>query len=162
MTQKQFFAQRQKKSKMQAFEIYHPAIGYVRYVGGQFYSKTLTMRDGSRVSFEPAQLKFSLPSMSEYNTLSMKVELGRVGTMVKEKLRAIEEYNLANPNTTTTDFRYFNFIDGVETYRIEMWVKDVILDDQFAAIIASDDNPAAINVAERYEVERFPGLAVPS
>lgn len=160
MTSRQFHAQQQKKIVYKTFEISHPAIGVIRYVSGQFYTKTLTLKSGQPATFEPIQMKVSLPNMSEYGTLTMKVDIGRVGTDVKNKLRLIEDYNAATPNTTTTPFIYREFIDGVESASFSMWVKDIVIDGQNVAIIASDDNPSAINVAEKYKVERFPGLAV--
>ena len=52
------------------------------------------------------------------------------------------------------------FVDGVETISFNMWVRDFVIDGQMVAIVASDDNPSAINVAKTYKVESFPGLAV--
>jgi len=160
MTSRQFHAQQQKKKFYRTFEISHPAISTIRYVGGQFYTKTLTLKNGTQVTFEPIQMAVGLPSMNQYGTLSMKIDIGRVGTQVKKHLQAIDAYNLANPNTATTSFIYREFIDNVEAYSLEMWVKDVIIEGQNVAILASDDNPAAINVAEIYTAERFPGLTV--
>jgi len=115
MTSRQFHAQQQKKITYKTFEIYHPAIGSVRYVKGQYYSKTFTTSDSGEVTFLPAAMKISLPDMSEYGNLSMKIDLGRVGSQLKEKLRLIDDYNIATPNTDTTKFIYREFVDGVET-----------------------------------------------
>ena len=160
MTSRKFHAQQQKKITYKTFEITHPAIGVLRYVGGQFYPKTLTLKSGLQVVFEPIQMKVSLPNMSEYGTLSMKIDIGRVGSQLKEKLRLIDDYNIATPNTETTPFIYREFVDGVETIAFDMWVRDFVIDGQIVAIVASDDNPSAINVAKTYKVESFPGLAV--
>ena len=159
MTNRKFHAQQLKKIVYKTFEVSHPAIGVIRYVGGQFYAKTFNTSSGL-ATFEPIQMKVGLPNMGEFGTLSMKIEIGRVGTQVKEKLTAIDNYNLAYPNTATTPFVYREFTDGVETVRFSMWVREFVFDGQNVAILASDDNPSEINVAERQTVERFPGLAV--
>lgn len=160
MTTRAFHAQQQKKVKYQTFEITHPAIGVVRYVGGQFYAKTLTLKTGAQLVYEPIQMKVGLPSMGEFNTLSMKIEIGTVGTQVKQKLKLIDAYNVNSPNTTVTPFIYREFLDGVEIGAFNMWVKDFVLNDRNVAILASDDNPSAISVAERYTEAKFPGVAV--
>ena len=160
MTSRKFHAQQQKKIVYKAFAISHPAIGTLRYVGGQFYPKTLTLKSGGQVVFDPIQMKTSLPNMAEYGTLSMKVDIGRVGSQLKEKLKLIDDYNIATPNTETTSFTYYEFIDGAEAIAFEMWVRDFVIDGQMVAIVASDDNPSVINVAKSYKVENFPGLAV--
>lgn len=162
MTTRKFHAQQQKKISIEAFEITHPAFGVIRYAGGQFFDKTLTLASGKQLVFSPIQMKVGLPNMNEFSTLSMKIDIGRVGSQVKKNLTAIDAYNVANPNTKTTPFTYYQFIDGVEAYSLKMWVKSIALVGQNVAIIASDDNPAAINVAEAYTSERFPGMAVQS
>lgn len=159
MTTRQFHAQQQKKVYYKAFVISHP-VGTKKYVQGQFYPKTFTLKSGEQVTFDPASMKIDLPSMGEYGTLSMKIDLGRVGTDAKNFVRAIEEYNTATPNKDVTQFSYYEFTDGVEVLAFHMWVKNIIIDGQNVAIIASDDNPSAINVARTYKVEKFPGLAV--
>jgi hypothetical protein len=160
MTTRKFYAQQQKRLVYQSFEIHHPAVGFIRYVGGAYFPKTLTIKSGDKIVFQPIQMKVGLPSMGEFNTLSMKIEIGRVGTEVKKNLTMINDYNLANPNTETTPFIYRQFTDGFETARFSMWVKDILIDGQNVAISASDDNPSAISVAELATVERFPGLEV--
>lgn len=159
-TSKKFFAQRQKKLKLETFEISHPAIGTHRYVGGQFNAKTLTLKSGQQLVYQPIQAEFSLPSMSEFSTLQMSVNIGRVGSQVKRLLKDVDAYNLATPNSDVMTFVYRLFIDGFESATLSMWVSNIAIEGQSVAIIASDDNPAAINVSERYTAERFPGLAV--
>lgn len=160
MTSRSFHAQQQRKIKHQTFEISHPAIGTVRYVGGQFYDKTLTLKTGEQLVYNPISMKVGLPNMGEFNTLSMKIEIGAAGTQVKKKLKLIDAYNLNSPSTTVTPFVYREFLDGVEIGSFSMWVKEFVFNDRNVAILASDDNPSAISVAEIYTESRFPGVAV--
>jgi len=41
-----------------------------------------------------------------------------------------------------------------------MWVVSFAIEGDNVAIVASDDNPSAINVARTYKAESFPGLKV--
>lgn len=160
MTTIKFHAQQQKRLKHQAFEVRHPAIGSIRYVAGAFYNKTLQLKNGNSEVFEAIKASFSLPNMSDFGVLSMRVTMGSAAQHVKQKLKMIDDYNFANPNTQSTEFVYYEFLDGIEVNSFEMWVRSVELNDRDVAILATDDNPFEINVAEIATSERFPALAV--
>lgn len=156
------FAARVKKLTFYTFEVYHPAIGYLRFVRDQMQEKHLTLKNGSVVTFQPASFEVKLPNLNNGGSgvVEMTVQLGRVGTEVKSKLRAISAYNQSTPNVTTTDFVYRTFIDGVEDASIQLWVKNVTIDGDSVAFSASEDNPQAIDVSRRYLAQDFKGLRV--
>jgi hypothetical protein len=161
----QFFETRERKIRYETIEIYHPAVGVLRYVNKQFYDKNFTLESsadrnaGESVTFTAGNFEVQHPDVSEDGVMSMQVQLGRIGTTVKQYVKQIRDYSLLNPNTTPAEFVYREFVDNVPSV-FNSWIGGITISGDSVAIIASDDNPASINVSTRYLSQNYPGLRV--
>ena len=160
-----FFETRERTIRYETFEIYHPAVGVHRRVKGQFYDKQFMLEStaprnaGEIVTFEPAAFETQHPDISEDSVLTMTTQMGNIGSMIKGYLKQIKSYDNLYPNTTATEYIYREFINGVPS-KIYLWVSNFNITGDTVAFVASDDNPNAINVAEVYKAQNFPGLRV--
>lgn len=160
-----FFETRERTIRYETFEIYHPAVGVHRIVKGQFYDKQFMLEStaprnaGEIVTFEPAAFETQHPDISEDSVLTMTTQMGNIGSMIKGYLKQIKSYDNLYPNTTATEYIYREFINGVPS-KIYLWVSNFNITGDTVAFVASDDNPNAINVAEVYKAQNFPGLRV--
>jgi len=161
----QFFETRERKIRYETIEIYHPAIGTIRYVNKQFIDKQFTIEAGASrdagltVTFTAGNFTVQPPSVSEDGVASMTVQLGRIGTLIKQELKSIRDYSIINPNTTPAEFVYREYVDNVPSI-FNSWIGAITIEGDSVAITASDDNPASISVATRYLSQNFPGLKV--
>ena len=161
---KPFFTKREQKLRFEAFAVENPAIGSLRFVtarGGAFNDVTINA-DGQIVTFKAAAFDVQKPTYSEDQTLSMGVQLGRVGTDIKSKLKAIRQYMRDNVSNDPVTFKYYEFLYGdyTTTSALDLWVSSVAIEGNSVAISASDDNPNFIGVSERYLAQNWPGLKV--
>lgn len=160
-----FFETRERVAKFEAIEVYHPAVGVIRYVNKQFYDKEFKLESGAprnageTVTFTAGNFQVQHPDVSEDGVMSMTVQLGRIGTDIKSKLKAIKDYNLNFANTLQTEYIYREFINGVPS-TFSAWISNITISGDSVAITASDDNPALISVATRYSSQKFPGMKV--
>ena len=160
-----FFETRERTIRYETFELYHPAVGVHRRVKGQFYDKQFMLEStaprnaGEVVTFEPAAFETQHPDISEDSVLTMTTQMGNIGSMIKGYLKQIKAYDNLYPNTTATEYIYREFINGVPS-KIYLWVSNFNITGDTVAFVASDDNPNAINVAEVYKAQNFPGLRV--
>lgn len=160
-----FFETRERTIRYETFEIYHPAVGVHRRVKGQFYDKQFMLEStaprnaGEVVTFEPAAFETQHPDISEDSVLTMTTQMGNIGSMIKGYLKQIKAYDNLYQNTTATEYIYREFINGVPS-KIYLWVSNFNITGDTVAFVASDDNPNAINVAEVYKAQNFPGLRV--
>ena len=159
----QFFETREKKERFETIEIYHPAIDTIRYVNNQFVDRQFPIEAGAArdagltVTFTAGHFTVQPPDVSEDGVASMTIQLGRIGTQIKQELKAIRDYSILNPNTTPAEFVYREYVDNVPSI-FNSWIGVVIIEGNNVAITASDDNPSSISVSTRYLSQNFPGL----
>ena len=163
-----FFETRERKIYYETFEVYHPAIGTIRYVNGQFVDKLFTIESdadrnaGQIVTFKAASFVQTPPSISEDGVLSITNQLGRIGSQMKQYMKAIAAYRDLNPNTTPAEYILREYLQGQDQPAgiVKLSISGVVINNDAVAITASDDNANSINVARRYRAQDFPGLKV--
>lgn len=164
-----FFATRPANiARYFTFEIYHPAVGSLRYIQN-VKDKDLRIEvngehnAGELVTFNAASVEYSLGDQnSESGKRQASIQLGRVGTDTKKHLRAINRYNSSNPNIDTTDIfiRFYQDGDEYPVNVIKLYVTTVNLEDDLVSIDASDEDIAYKDVSLIYTATKFPGMKV--
>ena len=145
-------------------EIYHPAFGSLRFVNN-FTAKTFTLeasapRDGGQaVAFTPLNFKSPEPDQDESSSVRIRIDLGRVGSEVKEQLKKIRGFGFYEP----AQIIYRKFITTetsgpVKIYKL--YSSQVAIQKDNVSIIATDDNPSRQNISRLYQFGAFPGLEV--
>lgn len=160
MTQS-FFEQRQRRILYQLIEFSHAAIGDKRFVNKQFADKTFRI-DGVSKTFQGAQFVLTMPEISDSDPVIMQVQLGRVGSNIKQYVKQINTYRKTSPNVDPVVFTYYQYLDGDLNYHqtIQLWVSNIAIDGDSVAIRMADDNASGINCARLYDAVDFPGLKV--
>ena len=100
---RRFFTTKPREIYFETFEIYHPQGILRRLVSRQFEPKmfgiesTAARNPGQTVEFEPASMDITPVQQSNQTTVSLELQLGRVGKMVKDELRKISGSGFLTP-----------------------------------------------------------------
>ena len=147
-------------------EFYHPVNGVERYVAGEMFDIDLQLEAdaprnaGQVVTFTAAAFDAPEPEQGSDGDVSLQLQLGAIGRMLKEKYRAISNSGSRVP----VEVIWRKYLSGVTGPKVvlEFEEANIALRGLSAAISAKQVNPAARSVAEIYTAERFPGLGDPS
>lgn len=143
-------------------ELYHPDIGTLRYVTRQQSSKQFTLEaDAPRnpseiVTFEPLGFRVQRPAQNNEPVVKLDVQLGRVGTDLKPKLKQIQLGGFMNQ----AELIYRVFYDGEPQLILPLEIATITLEDSNAVIRAEQENPTFRDLSRRYLAADFPGLAL--
>ena len=87
----------------------------------------------------------------------MELQLGRVGTQIKQKLKQIKGADRAK----TGEVIVREYIQGEADvkYKVSLYISTITMTMEGAAILCTQDDVSKQNVAEIYTSDRFPGLA---
>lgn len=163
---KRFFTTKPREIYFETFEIYHPQGINRRLVSRQFEPKTFgiestaTRNAGQMVEFEPAAMEITPVQQSNQTTVSLELQLGRVGKMVKEELNKINGAGFLTPIEGIYRVYRGASLTAPMTTPITLFCSSAGLDNEDAALLFEDDNPASITVSKRYLAQDFPGLEV--
>jgi hypothetical protein len=161
-TRREFFVQKQRKRYYRTVEIYHPTTGVERYVDGTIDPISFTLESdaprnaGQTVEFEGTAFEYSQPEQSQ-STITMDIQLGRVGTQIKHKLKQIKGADRAKSGEVI--IREYIAGESDVKYKLELYIRNITMTMDGAAITCAQDDPSKQNVAEIYTSQRFPGLA---
>lgn len=156
-----FFEQRQRRIRYELISFSNPAIGEKLFVNKQFSDKTFSI-DGVSKVFQGAQFDLTYPEINDSDPVAMQIQLGRVGTNIKQYVKQINAYRKTTPNTDPTVFRFYEYLEGDANYSgsLELWVSNIAIDGDSVAMRIADDNASGINCARLYNAVEFPGLKV--
>ena len=160
-TRPQFISSKERRRRYKTIEFYNPTIGVLRYVDGRVDPINFTLEStaprnaGESVTYEGGSIRYQLPEQNSDNA-SLEIQLGRVGKMIKQKLKLLTGFARFDP----TEVIIREFIDGATDgpFVLPMNVSTITMTAEGVAILAELDNPASRNVSEIYTIERFPGL----
>lgn len=156
-TGREFFNTKARLIEYQTISLYHPAFGHLRYVGKQFFEKTL----GGEV-YAPAAMAVTETVQDSRNTISYEVQMGRVGSQVKELTKAIDKYPIGwmIPILATADYWLSDNLD--EPYRpsVTLSIGNLSIEGDSVAFTLDTANPRGQSVAVKYSGETFPGTDV--
>ncbi|MDB4306025.1 hypothetical protein N9980_00500, partial [bacterium] len=94
---KQFFAAKPTEIYFETLEIYHPNGIFRRFVRNQFLPKSFGLEStaprnaGETVEFEAAAMEVKPVSQSSSTTVSLEVQMGRVGLQLKQEMQKIKD-----------------------------------------------------------------------
>ena len=87
VTARQFFNAKPLIIEYQTIKLYHPAFGYLRFVRGQQFDKVFAGE-----TYQGASMEITESPVESGNTVSYEVQMGRIGSRVKEFTKAIDNY----------------------------------------------------------------------
>ena len=163
---KRFFTTKPREIYYETFEIYHPQGINRRLVSRQFLPKTFGLEStaprnaGQMVEFQPASMDITPVQQSNQTTVSLELQLGRVGSAFKDELNKINGAGFFQP------------IEGIyRVYRgtslsqpmmtpVVLFCSSANLESDSVALLFEDDNPASVTVSKLYLAQDFPGLEV--
>lgn len=163
---KRFFTTKPREIYFETFEIYHPQGISRRLVARQFETKSFGLEStaprnaGQTVEFEPTSMEVTPVQQSNQTTVSLELQLGRVGKQIKEELRKISGGGFLTPIEGI--YRVYRGADLTTPMMtpVTLFCSSVGLENEDAALLFEDDNPASITVSKRFLPQDFPGLEV--
>lgn len=163
MNRNHYFAAKARIREYRTLEVYHPAIGILRYVNGRLDPLTATLESsaprnaGQLVTFLGGAFEFQKPEQRS-NTVKADIQLGNIGQNIKQMLKNIRNADRAK----TGEVIYREYLGnnlGAPEFVLRLFITGISLTAQGAVIRAEQDNPSDRQIAEFYTSERFPGLA---
>jgi hypothetical protein len=148
--------------RFKTIEIWHPQIGTLRFVK-DFTDKQLGIestadRDaGQTVTFSALNFEVADPAQDDTPNALIIIQLGRVGSDVKDKLKLIKDFGFMD--SVEVIYRYYLSDDlTAPAKKFKLFGGSVVLSGNNAGITAEDDNPTNQDVSRVYTYEDFPGL----
>lgn len=159
----QFFNQKPTAPRqIITFEIFHPDTGVLRFIR-DFVDKTLRLEStaprnpSGDVLFTAASFDVREPSQGESSQATLTVNLGRVGSGVKSKLKQITDFGFLS-NMELIYRQYLSDDTSAPVKVFSFFVSDINFSEGSVSLAASDDNPTNQDVGRVYTFEDFPGL----
>lgn len=154
MTGREFFNTRPRIIEYQTLSLYHPAFGYLRYVRRQQFSKTL----GGDI-YQPSAMDITESIQDSRNTVSYEIQLGRVGSQVKDFMKAIRNYDVGwmIPIEATYNSWLSSDMDNPFRPTVALYVGNLAIDGDAVVITLETANPKGQAVAAKYNGLDFPG-----
>lgn len=140
----------------ETLQLYHPDLGWFRYVTGQQEPKEFGVNGVAEV-FEPFGFIAGEPEQGEEGEVVMSIQLGAVGAFITEKLKRIT--NWRQPIKTVWA-EYLSTNPTIPVIELELEAHTISISDRIADIRAGQINFAAFDVSITYKTDAFPGLAV--
>jgi hypothetical protein len=158
-TRRRFFASKERIRQYRTIEIYHPSGVLMRYVSGRIDPKNFTLEAsaprnaGESVEFLGGAFEFQQPEQND-NIVQADLQLGRVGTNVKQVLKGIR--GTARAQVGEVVFR--EYLDGAEpVFVLRLFIRSITMTADGVVIRVEQDNPSDRPVLDVCTPERFPG-----
>jgi len=155
ISSREFFTTKPRVIEYMTLDLYHSAFGYLRFVQNQFYDKTL----GGNV-YQGLAMNVTESVADDRATVSYSIQLGRVGSGVKEFIKAIDNKDFGWMESVKATVSYYLSTDLDEPYRtpVTLDVGTIAMEVDNVAITLETGNPMSQGVAIRYGTDKFPGL----
>ncbi|AUR95672.1 protein of unknown function DUF1833 [Vibrio phage 1.210.O._10N.222.52.C2] len=163
---RRFFTTKPREIYFETFEIYHPQGINRRLVSRQFVPKmfgiesTAARNAGQMVEFEPAAMEITPVQQSNQTTVSLELQLGRVGSMFKAELEKINGSGFLTPIEGIYRVYRGSVLNEPMMTPITLFCSSAALENESVALLFEDDNPASVTVSELYLPQDFAGLEV--
>ena len=164
MTVRQFFARKKKIIRYRTFEFYHKSFGVRRFVQNQFEDKSFGLESnaernpGETVQFQAVAAEITDPKISDDPVISLDIQMGRVGSLIKPELKKIKGIERMTPIECIIRDYLSTDLTSPASLPVKLWVRSISIDNDNVAISAEDSNPQTINVGRVYTVNDFKGL----
>lgn len=155
MTSREFFNTKARVIEYMTLDLYHPAFGTLRYVQNQFYEKTF-----NGVVYQPLAMNVTESVADDRATVTYEIQLGRVGSEVKEFIKAIDKASFGWMTEVEATVSYYLSTDMNTPYRtpVTLSVGTIAMESDSVAITLQTGNPMSQSVSRRYSTIDFPGL----
>ncbi|AUR85554.1 protein of unknown function DUF1833 [Vibrio phage 1.076.O._10N.286.51.B7] len=163
---RRFFTTKPREIYFETFEIYHPQGINRRLVARQFVPKmfgiesTASRNAGQMVEFEPAAMEITPVQQSNQTTVSLELQLGRVGSMFKSELEKINGSGFLTPIEGIYRVYRGSVLNEPMMTPITLFCSSATLENESVGLLFEDDNPASVTVSELYLPQDFAGLEV--
>ena len=156
--ERKYWASKEKRIRFETVEIYHEAIGTLRYVLKQFTDKNFTLEsDAPRNPSETVSFTAIAGVLADEEQSSLEVErvlnLGRVGTEIKQKLKLINNaeryksaqmivrYYIQGETTEPSNVPEIYYIDEIGINKEDVYIKatDAILFNSRISTVYRED-----------------------
>lgn len=166
-TRRSFFVTKERKFVYRTVEIYHPADGGIlrRLVMGKIDPVDLRLEAsaprnaGLLVEYEGAYFEYQIPEQSTGSTVSTDIQLGRVGSEMKQILKRIQGASRLKVGEVIIR----EWFKGQESFApdiaLRLFIRSIGITPNGVVIRAEQDNPADRDVSTRYLIDVFKGLA---
>ncbi len=157
---KEWLTQKKLSIAYQTIEVYHESLGTLRYVRNQQFDKSFTLpSDAPRnpsesVVFEPVGFAVQRPEQGDQPVVQMSVQLGAVGTDIKQLLKQIPKGGFMD----SAELIYRVFLDGAQVQYLPLQISTITITTDNVVINAEQSNPTFRNISRRYTYADFPGL----
>ena len=157
INQRQFFTTKPKVVEYTTLTLSHPAFGDLRYVGNQYFDVTL-----GGIVYEPAAMSITESLQDERGLVSYDVQLGRVGLIVADYIKLVDQYPLGWVIGIDATVAYYLSSDTSTPYRtpVTLSVGSLSIDRDAVSMSLDTANPRNEVVARRYNGDDFPGTKV--
>ncbi len=163
---RRFFTVKPREIYFETFEIYHPQGILRRLVSRQYVPKmfglesTAPRNGGQAVEFEPAAMEITPVQQSNQTTVSLELQLGRVGSMFKAELEKINGSGFLTPIEGIYRVYRGSVLNEPMMPPVTLFCSSAVLENESVALLFEDDNPASVTVSELYLAQDFAGLEV--
>ncbi len=163
---REFFRVKPREIYFQTVEFYHPQGINRRFVRNQFVPKTFGIEStadrnaGQMVEFEGAAMEIKEVQQSNQTTVSLEIQMGRVGHELKAELRKIRDAGNLDPIEVVFRAYRGSVMGSPMVTPITLFASSISIENESVAILAEDDNPASVTVAKLYLAQFFGGLEV--
>lgn len=160
---RQWATQKKKSIAYETIELYHERVGTLRYVTRQQFSKIFTLGNDAprnpnqQVYFTPLGFLAQRPAQNNEPILRLDINLGRVGSDLKNKLKNI---STANDFMSKAELIFRIFLNDEQVQSMAFEINSIIINDSDVLIRAEQENPTFRNISRRYLSDDFPGLEV--
>lgn len=148
--------------KFVTVEMYHPDVGTLRYVSGQYADKTFTLESGAprnageAVTFQAASFQYSSPSQDSEPSSSASMSFQRVGSGIKSAIKKMQGFAAFTP----VEFVWREFLSDDTSEPVivyYLYVSSITPTRDSVTIEASDVNPLTQSISRIVTPNDFPG-----
>lgn len=162
-TRRRFITRKERRRYYKTFELYHEVVGLTRFVSGRIdpiyfgLEASAPRNAGQMVEYTGHSFEYTLPEQTEEN-ITMDLQLGRVGTDVKSKLKQVRREGKSNSQADVIIREYIEGELDAPVFALRLFVSAITITAQGVVVSLQLNNPAGLNISEIATIERFQGL----
>ena len=163
LTVNEYYTQRPARvSLIKALEFYHPSYGTLRFCY-QTSDRVLGVESdaprnaGEMVEYQALAFQISAPSQQDVPNVNIAINLGRVGSELKSKMKLVRGFDRQTPHEIIYR-EYFSDNMSAPSRLWQVYSGNINFDQNSVTVNAEDENPTTRDWSRKYTVEDFPGL----
>lgn len=154
ISEREFFTTKPVVIEYVTLTLTHVAFGTLRYVKNQYFEKTFASE-----IYQPAAMEITEANQDDKGMINYEIQLGRIGSMIKPFIKAIDEYPLGWMIPIEAQLNFWLSTDTDNPYRnpVNLSVGNLAVNGDAVAISIDTANPRGQAVARKYNGTDFPG-----